>query len=71
MTFTRNEVRGTNLFFQKRRFEGFVSEILRLVGLLREKFTFFKSIGTTKFSRSLRLSVYITGDKTFETDFSC
>ena len=35
-------------------------EILRVVGLLGEKFTFFvNSLGTTKISRSLRLSVYI------------
>ena len=30
-----------------------------MVGLLREKFTFFNSLGTTKISRSLRFSVYI------------
>ena len=35
-------------------------EILRVVGLLGEKSTFFNSLGTTKISRSLRLSVYIT-----------
>ena len=33
--------------------------MLRVVGLLREKFTFFNCLGTTKISRSLRLSVYI------------
>ena len=49
--------RGT--LFQKRRFQGFISEILRVVGLLGEKFTFFNSLGTTKISRRLRLSVYI------------
>ena len=84
MTFTRNKVRGTHLVFFKRRFQGFISEILRVVGLLREKFTFFNSLLTTKISRSLRLSVYINvvllfpnvlkfynlGDKTFETDFN-
>ena len=58
VTFTRNE-RGTYLVFQKRRFQGFISEILRVVGPLVEKFTFFNSLGTTKISRSLRLSVYI------------
>ena len=31
VTFTRNEVRGTYLVFQKRRFQGFISEILRVV----------------------------------------
>ena len=56
VTFTRNEVRGT---FQKRRFQGFISENLRVVGPLGEKFTFLNSLGTTKISRSLRLSVYI------------
>ena len=30
-----------------------------MVGLLTEKFTFFNSPGTTKISRSLKLSVYI------------
>ena len=55
MTFTRNEVRGAHL----RKFQGFISEILRVVGLLGEKFTFFNSLRTTKISRSLRLSVYI------------
>ena len=59
VTFTWNEVRGTYLVFQKRRFQGFISEILRVVGPLGEKFTFLNSLGTTKISRSLRLSVYI------------
>ena len=39
------------------RFQDFKSEILRVVGLLGEKFTFFSSFGTTKISRSLRPSV--------------
>ena len=30
-----------------------------MVGLLGEKFTFFNSLGATKISRSLRLSIYI------------
>ena len=30
-----------------------------MVGLLREKYTFFNSIGTTKISSTLRLFVYI------------
>ena len=61
VTFTRNEVRGTHLVYsQKQRFQGFISEILRVVGLLGEKFIFFfNSLGTTKISRSLRLSVCI------------
>ena len=41
------------------RFEGFISEILRVVGRLREKFTLSNSLGTTKISKSLILSVYI------------
>ena len=40
------------------RFQGFIFKILRVIGLLGEKFTFFKSLGTTKISRSLRFSVY-------------
>ena len=59
MTFTQNEVRGTHLAFQKRRFQGSIFEILKVVGLFGEKFTFFKPLGTTKISRNLRLSVYI------------
>ena len=40
--FHTNEVRGTHLvFFQKRRFQGFISEILRVVGLVEEKLIFF------------------------------
>ena len=46
------------MFFQK-RFQGFIFEILRVVGLLGEKFTFFNSLGKIKISRSLRLSVYM------------
>ena len=45
--------------FQKRRFQGFISEILRVVGLLGEKFIFLNSRGTTKISWSLKFSVYI------------
>ena len=33
-----------------------------MVGLLGEKFTFFNSLGTTRISRGLRLSVYINVD---------
>ena len=42
VTFTRNEVRGTYLVFSKEesRFLGSISEILRVVGPLGEKFTF-------------------------------
>ena len=41
MTFTRNEVRVTHLvLFQKRTFQGFKSEIFRVVILLGQKFFF-------------------------------
>ena len=49
---------GNTQLFQKRRFQGFISDILRVVGLLGEKFNFFNSL-TTKISRNLRLSVYV------------
>ena len=39
-----------------------------MVGLLGEKFTFFKFLGTTKISRSLRLSVYI--NETFQNNLN-
>ena len=44
VTFTRNEVCGTHLVFQKKRFQGFISEILKMVrvSLLGEKFIFLK-----------------------------
>ena len=35
--------------FQKRRFQGFISEILRAVGLLGEKVTFSTPLGQPKF----------------------
>ena len=41
-----------------RRFQGFISEVLTVIVLLGEKFTFFNSLGTTKISRSLKPSVY-------------
>ena len=48
-TFTGNKIRGTHLVFCKRRFQGF--EILRMVGLLGEKFTFSTLLGQPKFQR--------------------
>ena len=43
VTFTRNEVRTTHLvFFQKTRFQDFLSENLRVVSLLGEKFIFYQ-----------------------------
>ena len=41
VTLTRNKVRGTRLVvFRKRRFQDFISEILRVAGLLGEKVAF-------------------------------
>ena len=45
-------------FFQKRRFQGFISEILRVINLLREKL-FLKSLETTEPFRIFRLFIYI------------
>ena len=56
---TKSGKRTHLVFFQKRRFQSFISEILRVVGLLGEKFTFFNSLGANKISRNLKLSVYI------------
>ena len=49
-----------------------MSEILRVVGLLGEKFTFFNSLGTTKISRNLKRSVYVNVVllKTFQNNFN-
>ena len=50
-------MKGRHLVFSK---EEISSEILRVVGLLGEKFIFFfKFFGTSKISRSLKLSEYI------------
>ena len=58
MTFTRNDVCGTHLvFFQKRRFQGFIPAILRMVSL-GEKFI-FNSLGTTKITTMFKLPVHI------------
>ena len=61
VTFTQNDrgKRETLSFYQKRRFQGFISDILRVVGPLGEKVNFFNSLGTTKIFRSLRPSVCI------------
>ena len=53
--FTQNEVKGRHLVFSK---EEISSEILRVAGLLGDFFS-LKSLGTSKISRSLRLSEYI------------
>ena len=57
--FIRKEVGGTPLVFQKGRFQGFISEILRVIGLLGEKLIVSSSPGTTELFRIFRLSVYI------------
>ena len=44
--------------FSERRFQGFVSEILRVVGLLREKYFFSTHLGHPKFP-GMSDSVYI------------
>ena len=60
LAFTRNEVSGTHLVFEKRRFQGFTSEILGLVKSLRRKVHFvFNSLGTTEISRACKHSFYI------------
>ena len=59
VNFTQNEIRGTHLVFPREEISRFISEILRVVGPLGEKFTFLNSLGKTKISKSLRLSVYI------------
>ena len=46
---TKYKVRGTHLVFQKMRFQGFISEILRVVGTWKK----------SSLSSSLRLSFYI------------
>ena len=46
-------------FFQTWRLQVFIFEILIVVGLLGEKFTFLNSLGASKLSRSLRIFVYI------------
>ena len=59
MTFTQNDVRGTYLVFQNRRFQGFISELLIAVSLLGEKLILSTSLGRPKFSGSFKFFVYI------------
>ena len=56
---TRRGRWDTLTFFQKKRFQGFISEILRVTSLLGEKFIVFTSLRTTEPFRIFRLSVYI------------
>ena len=59
VTFTRSEVRGTYLVFSKEKISRF--DILNFESgrSLGRKVHFLNSLGTTKISRSLRLSVYV------------
>ena len=59
VAFIRKEVGGTLVVFRKSRFQGFISEILRVLSLPGESSFFFKSLGTTEPFRIFRLSVYI------------
>ena len=60
LTFTGNEI--TFSFFRKRRFQGFISEILRVVGLSGEKFTFSAPLRQPKFPGVSNLLCSGTGD---------
>ena len=60
LNFTQNEVRETHLVFSKEVISRFHIRNFESGRSLGEKFTFFNSLGTTKVSRSLRLSVYIS-----------
>ena len=59
VTFTRNEVRGTYLVFSKEEISRFHILNFESGRSLGRKVHFLNSLGTTKISRSLRLSVYI------------
>ena len=48
VAFTQKEVGGSYLVFQKRRFQGFISGILRAINLLGEKGFFFQSLEITE-----------------------
>ena len=59
VTFTRNEVRGTYLVFSKEEISRFHILNFESGRLLGRKVHFLNSLGTTKISRRLRLSIYI------------
>ena len=42
---------GTHLVFLKTRFQGYKSDILSVISLLEEKFTFSASLGQLKFQK--------------------
>ena len=44
VTFTQHEVRRTHLVFQKKKFQGFISEILRVTSLLGEKLNYASTL---------------------------
>ena len=59
VTFARNEVRRTYLVFSKEEISRFHIRNFESGRSLGRKVHFLSSLGTTKISRSLRLSVYI------------
>ena len=69
--FTQNEVDGAHLtFFQKKRFQSFMSEILRVAGLLVENVIFFNCRRTTQVSLIFKFSAFIHSGvvKTFQNN---
>ena len=53
VTLTRNEVSGLHLVFQKKRFQGFIFELLRVVKSLEGNAHFFSTpLGQPKFHES-------------------
>ena len=56
--YTKSSKRDTvTQLFQKRRFQGFICEILRMIGLLGEKFTFSTPLGQPNFQESQTNSI--------------
>ena len=48
VAFAQNELSGTQLVFLKRRFQGLISEILRVISQLEEKFISFCQLSWDK-----------------------
>ena len=70
LTFTRNEVRGTHLVFFKRGYFKVSYLILRMVGLLGEKFTFSTPLGQPDFQESQTNSNSINFELCFYSKYS-
>ena len=71
LTFRRNEVRGTHLVFSKEEISRFhISDILRMVGLLGEKFTFSAPLGQPNFQESQTNSNSINFELCFYSKYS-